>query len=403
MKKYLLSLLGLILVLGLFGFVMAKRLSMNVEAANYNLQQSEATPSPVTETAPLGFDGTGSDVISVPTPEEPETESEPQPESFTISYIGDLTLVSHQHTNDYDRRMNGDFSYPFSNVVQFFADDEYTIGNLECTFSDRNLYSYQTFYFRAPTDHANILIEGGVDFVTTANNHTMDFFEAGVEDTSAALEEYGIPYGLNDQAQIVTTPNGLKLGIYCQFDSKYGDYRPDLDKALAGIEQLKADGAEYIICAFHWGIELHYHQEQSQIDIAHACIDAGADMIYGSHPHCLQPIEEYNGGLILYSMGNFSFGGNTAPKDRDTAIVQVNMVREPDGSLRHDGYSIIPCCLSSRPVYEGYTGDGYNDYKPTPYEEGTEDYERCLSKITGTYEGPNGQADYSNWHSSYGG
>ena len=400
MRKYLLSLLGLILVLTLFGYVMLQRLSLNIEAANYSLQQKAEESAPVTETVPTAS------MTGQPEPEPtplPEPEPEPENETFILSYIGDLTLTSHQHTNDYDRRMDGDFAYPFSNVVSYFDSDEYTIGNLECTFSDRSLYSYQTFYFRAPTDHANILLEGGVDFVTTANNHTMDFNEAGVDDTSAALDEHGIPYGLNDQAQIVVTPNGLRLGIYCQFDSKFGDYRPDLDKALAGIEQLKQDGADYIICAFHWGIELHYRPEQSQIDIAHACIDAGADMIYGSHPHCLQPIEEYNGGLILYSMGNFSFGGNTAPRDMDTAIVQVTMVREPDGSVHHEGYNIIPCCISSRPVFEGYTRDGYNDYKPTPYEEGSEDYERCLSKIMGSYEGPNGQADYTNWHNSYDG
>ena len=205
---------------------------------------------------------------------------------------------------------------------------------------------------------------------------------------------------MEGQAQVFTTPNGLNVGIYCD----YNGYYPDREDCVAAIQQLKADGAEYIICMFHWGQdEVVYHPKQVQIDLAHACIDAGADFIYGSHSHCLQPIEEYNGGIILYSIGNWSFGGNTTPKDMDTAIFQVKVKRDLDGSISNDGYTIIPCCISSRPVLEGYMDYGYNDFCPTPYEEGTELYARAMSKILGTYEGPDGMVDYSNWNASYGG
>ena len=78
------------------------------------------------------------------------------------------------------------------------------------------------------------------------------------------------------------------------------------------------------------------------------------------------------------------------------------MRRDPDGTVTHESYSIIPCCVSSRPVLENFWSYGYNDYKPTPYVEGTAAYERALSKILGTYEGPDGQSNYSNWHASYG-
>ena len=127
-----------------------------------------------------------------------------------------------------------------------------------------------------------------------------------------------------------------------------------------------------------------------------------ADLIFGCHTHCLQPIEEYNGGIILYSMGEFSFGGSTSPTDRDTAIFQVTLKRDLDGSISVDGWKVIPCCVSSRPVYEGYTLDNYNDYCPTPYEEGSEDYNRVLSKLDGSYQAASQGADYSNWYSSYG-
>ena len=338
-----------------------------------------------------------------PTPEPTPTPTpEPTPELFTISVIGDETLTSHQNLSDqsefsYNGRMNGDYSYPFKNTAEFFLNDEYTVSNLECTLADQQMYSDQTFYFRAPAANAQILTEGGVDFVTTANNHSLDFGQAGLLATYAALEEYGIAYGKEDESQIITTPHGLKIGIYCA----YNNFQPSRDKTCAAIQMMRPD-ADYIICCFHWGQELHYQPNADQIDLARACIDAGADLIFGCHSHCLQPIEEYNGGIILYSMGEFSFGGSTSPTDRDTAIFQVTLKRDLDGSISVDGWRVIPCCVSSRPVYEGYTLDAYNDYCPTPYEEGSEDYERVMSKLNGTYEGGNVGADYSNWYSSYG-
>ncbi len=339
-----------------------------------------------------------------PTPEPTPTPTpEPTPELFTISVIGDETLTTHQNLSDesvysYAGRMQGDYSYPFKNTVQYFENDEFTITNLECSFSDTKMYSQQMFYFCAPTDNAQILVEGGVDFVTTANNHSLDFGQAGLLSTYAALEKYGIAYGKEDDAKIVTTEHGLRIGVYCA----YNDYRPSVDKASAAISQMRDDGADYIICAFHWGQELYYEPNASQIEIGRACIDAGADLIFGCHTHCLQPIEEYNGGIILYSMGEFSFGGNTSPSDRDTAIFQLTLKRDLDGTISVEGWEVIPCCVSSLPVYEGYTLDNYNDYCPTPYEVGSEDYNRVLSKLDGSFVPTSQGADYTDYYASFG-
>lgn len=354
-----------------------------------------SVPSPSLETA-----------AAVPTPAPTPTPTptpEPTPELLTISVIGDETLTTHQNLSDqseysYAGRMKGDYSYPFRNTAQYFKNDEFTITNLECTLSDTQMYSAQTFYFRAPAANAQILTEGGVDFVTTANNHSLDFGQAGLLSTCAALEQYGIPYGLEDQAQVITTEHGLNIGVYCA----YNDFSPNIEKASAAIQTMRAAGADYIICAFHWGQELYYQPNAAQIQIGHACIDAGADLIFGCHSHCLQPIEEYNGGIILYSMGEFSFGGHTAPTDRDTAIFQVTLKRDLDGTISVDGWNVIPCCVSSRPVYEGYTADNYNDFCPTPYEVGSEDYLRVLTKLNGTYQASSQGVDYSNWYASYG-
>lgn len=321
---------------------------------------------------------------------------------FVISVIGDQTLTTNQYFDDksaysYASRMKGDYAYPFSNTVQFFENDDFTISNLECTLSDTKLYSAEQFYFRAPKAYAQILTLGGVDFVTTANNHMLDFGQTGLDFTYEALEEYGLPYGKEDEARLLETESGLKIGVYCA----YNNFQPDKDKAAAAIRQLRAEGAEYVICAYHWGRELYYHPNDSQVEIGRAAIDAGADLVYGTHTHCLQPVEEYNGGIILYSMGNWSFGGHTQPTDRDTAIIQVRVKRESDGSIRNLGYSAIPCCVSSRPVKEGYTGDGYNDYCPTPYTEGSDAYNRVLSKLDGSFQAEKEGRDYSDVYASY--
>ena len=339
--------------------------------------------------------------IPTPTP-TPTPTPEPTPELFTISVIGDETLTTHQNLSNeseysYAGRMQGDYSYPFKNTSQYFLNDEFTITNLECTLADDRMYSEQTFYFRAPTSNAQILTEGGVDFVTTANNHSLDFGQAGILATYAALDEYGIAYGKEDSYQIITTEHGLKIGIYCAGT----DLAPNADKAASAIQLMKAENVDYIICAFHWGLELK-PVTAAQMDVGRACIDAGANLIFGCHPHCLQPIEEYNGGIILYSMGEFSFGGSTAPKDRDTAIFQVTLKRDPDGSISVDNWRVIPCCVSSLPVYEGYTLDNYNDFCPTPYEENSEDYDRVMGKLDGSYTAHYTGTDYSNWYSSYG-
>ncbi len=391
LKNILHSLLLTLLTLVLVFLVVAR--SQLEDPTGSVLPAMQEEPSPSSSPSPTPS----------PSPEPTPTPTpEPQPEYFTLSFIGDCTLTSHQNLWEgspyhYASRMNGDYSYPFSNTVEYFENDDFTLANLECTFSDQQLYSGQTFYFKAPSEWAQILTCGGVDFVTTANNHMYDFGEAGAQDTFATLEYWGIPYGTDGQAQIFTTESGLTLGIYCA----YRDYMPSQEAAAEAIAQLREQGAEYVICAFHWGQELYYEPNQAQIQLAHACVDAGADLVYGSHSHCLQPMEEYNSGLILYSMGNWSFGGNTSPTDRDTAIVQVTVKRDLDGSISRDSYDIIPCCVSSLPVGADEGAD--NDYRPTPYEEGSEEYERTLSKLNGTYQAGSQGADYSGWYASYGG
>jgi len=392
---FILSVLALALIVMLrTDLVMSEQAEQQAIAAAEILTAAQATaPTPEIEDA----------VTPAPTP---EPTPEPTPQLFTISCIGDCTLwASAQFESNsvgLPMTVGANFAYPFQNTVQYFKDDEYTLANLECTLSDTKLNhsSDAMFYFLAPTSYVNILKEGCVDFVTHANNHAMDFLEAGIQSTITALQANSMPFGIQGQAQIVETPNGLRLGIY----TSGNDMRPDLktDEAVAAVKSLKEQGADYIICMFHWGSELYYVPNDNQINLAHAVADAGCNLVYGSHPHCLEPIEKYNDTLILYSVGNWVFGGSTRPSDPDTAIVQVTVKRDIDGTITTDGFNCIPCCVSSNLDGAAAMSDNYNNYCPTPYPEGSDAYNRVMAKLTGTYEAKSQGADYSNFYASWG-
>lgn len=316
--------------------------------------------------------------VATPTPAPTPT---PEPEYFTISFVGDNTLSSSNINSSFTNTIGSDMTYPYANTLKYFEEDDLTIANLECVFSDSALQSIEMFSFKSPAAYAQILVDGSVEFVTTANNHANDFGEQGRIDTSNALDSNNIAHAGENECKIYETESGLKVGIYCAYNSV------STDNIAAAVTSLKEQGAEYIVCALHWGEEGTYAPTDEQVALAHAAIDAGANVIYGSHPHVLQPVEQYNDGLILYSLGNWSFGGNTNPPDMDTAFVQVKVKRDADGTISTDSYTLTPCSMSS--------SEGYNDFKPTPYENDSDAYKRTMSKLDGSYQGGNLNVDYS--------
>jgi hypothetical protein len=171
--------------------------------------------------------------------------------------------------------------------------------------------------------------------------------------------------------------------------------------------------ADAVIVSAHWGVEDTHLVSEDRIELANRMIRWGADVILGCHTHTAETMEwverdDGSKGFVYYSMGNFIFGGSSFPSDQDTAIVQMKVERSADGTVSIAGYDIIPCCVSSLPVTDPNLSAAvrrpkidYNDFRPTPYEEGSEDYNRALSKIDGSYTGPDGQADYSDWHSQH--
>lgn len=301
----------------------------------------------------------------------------PEPEIFLLTFAGDCTLGTDHKTygnnGTFVKVVGENYAYPFENVLTYFENDDFSIVNLEGTFTNYNIPQKKDFKFRAPPEFAKILTAGSVEAVNLSNNHSYDYGETGYQDTKEALKEENIAYVENLSTIQYTTNRGLRIGVFS------GKYDVKKSKITAGIKKLQEEGAEVIIASFHWGVEGSYRPTQQQKDTAYAAIDAGADVVFGHHPHVLQPIEEYGDGWIFYSMGNFSFGGNKNPRDKDSAILQLEVIRENDGTVRLGELKQIPVRISSVSTH--------NDFKPTPYEAGTEEYDRVLSKLDGSFKG----------------
>ena len=345
------------------------------------------TPAPTPEPTPTPTPTPTPEPTPTPPP-TPEPTPMPEPEYFTLSFVGDCTIGSSQHNkgsaSSYEGVVGDDLEWPFAATKQYFEDDYLSIANMEGTFTTSPYSNMGTFTFKADPKYAGVFSAGGIDLVTLGNNHAGDYLEQGREDTRAALEAEGIYYADEDGGAVYQADGGPAIGVY----SKLWPTANDVKK---GVEALKTAGAEFIIAALHWGNEGSYRANADQIAVGHAAIDAGANIVYGCHPHVLQKTEEYGGGWIFYSLGNWSFGGNTNPRDRDTAIIQATLKRTFDGTITIEDVTFIPCKLSGK--------DASNDYQPQPYEEGSKEYERAMSKLLGTYDGPDFTPDYS----AYGG
>lgn len=327
----------------------------------------QKTPEP---TAPTEIPEASSETSFETLPVETE-ETQPQSQRFLLTFVGDCTLGcrdSHSYMDfGFVRTVGEDYGFPFRHVLEYFENDELTCINLEGTFTDEGNPAQKAHTFRGPTSYANMLTQNSVDFVTLANNHTMDYGQIGYDSTVATLEGAGIPYVERDCATVVTTENGLKVGFY---GAVY--YLMDPQVITEAIRTLK-EQADIVVFVPHWGYETNPKQNKEQVELAHAVIDAGADFVWGSHPHVLQEMEVYNGGVICYSLGNFSFGGNVYPEDYDSALIQQEVIRGADGSVSLGETIVVPVRIS--------TNDTRNNFQPIPYEKGTEDYTRVLEKL----------------------
>ena len=299
-----------------------------------------------------------------------------EPKTFTIdmTFVGDCMLATYM-----GQHYEGSFSwyaanYPntyfFEKVQDTFANDDFTVVNLENVLTDNNLSEVAkdhspAYWYKAPTSNANILTASSIEAVSLANNHFGDYGTQGRTDTMAAVETVGLPYGTNDQT-IYLEKDGFTIAVIC-----HGLWSEWQASQIIPRIQEASEKSDYQIVFYHGGKERIHSPEQWKIRASRSLVDAGADLVIGNHPHVLQPMEMYIGVRIFYSLGNFCFGGNSAPSDMDSMIFQQTFTISNDGVKADNVTNIIPCSISS--AY------GYNNYQPTPAEG--DEKTRIMEKI----------------------
>ena len=297
--------------------------------------------------------------------------------SLTISAVGDVTLgedSSFSPLNNFTAvySKNGE-SWFFDNVRSIFQADDITFANFEGTLTDQGTRADKQFAFRGDPSYVGILNDGSVEAVTLANNHSQDYGEVSLTDTQKYLEEAGVDWCSGDKI-IIRDEGGVRVALIGIYVLAEGEAKAQ--QVEETIAKAKEEDAQIIIVAFHWGNELEKEPDKVQRTLGRLAVDAGADLVVGHHPHVLQGIEKYAGKYICYSLGNFCFGGNTNPTDKDSIIFQQTFNIRRGGETEAGAATVIPCSISSDP--------SWNNYQPTPATG--EEADRIMERINSLSE-----------------
>ena len=325
-----------------------------------------ATPEPTAEPTPIP--------TATPTP-VPTATPEPTPRTLVISAAGDCTLggdMNGSSEKSFNETIESDpepLAYCFRNVAPIFEEDDLTIVNLEVVLTNSTDYldrEDKIFIMRGKPSYVNMLTGASVEVANIANNHVTDFGDKGILEMAELLNMAGLGY-CGYGYTYTTEINGFTVGFagFNTWTTKNAEIEEIMEEMRPRVDIL--------IASFHWGNELEYKATSKQEKYGHMAVDLGADLVLGHHPHVLNGIEVYKGVNIVYSLGNFCFGGKRNPDDKDTFIYQHTFTENADGSITGEG-TVIPCKITS------VEDDKYNNYQPTPVTD-PEEAERILRKI----------------------
>ena len=289
-----------------------------------------------------------------------------QETTITFAFAGDCTL-GRDESMDYDVSFDAFFdvygaAYFFEHVKPIFDKADMAIVDLEGTLTTQTEREPKAFAFKGPPEFVQVLTSGGVDAVTIGNNHTADYGPDSYTETIDILRANQIEVFGNDIVAVVDVL-GVKVGLvgpHAEFDSL-----GDPDQMVAGIEEARNAGAHVVIVFYHWGEEMTYEASANQVILARTAVDAGADLVVGCHVHRIQSVDSYNDTMIVYGLGNFSFGGNSNPTDQDAIIYEHSFTLATNGEIVKQSYRITPVLISSE--------SWRNNYQPIP-AQGDEKY-----------------------------
>ena len=293
---------------------------------------------------------------------------------ITMSFVGDCTLGSNQK-HSYKNSFHEYFDkkgpdYFLKDVRSIFEQDDMTVINLEGSLTTSTDIQDREWNHKGDPEYVQVLTGSSVEVAGLANNHRLDYGVSGFEETKDTLDAAGIKYCYND-VYLIYEVKGIKIGIVSVSVST--DWTKVFDYLEEGRDYLLQQGCAALVCLVHWGGQKTPVLNQSQRDFGPRIIDMGYDLVVGNHPHVLQAMQIYNGKFICYSLGNFCYGGNKNPDDKDSGIFQqtftfVDGVLTPDIDAR-----FIPCYLSS--------SQSKNDYQPTLVYG--DEFKRIIKKVNG--------------------
>lgn len=298
-----------------------------------------------------------------------------EPVEIKISAVGDIML------GRYVAKLIGDnFEEPFAEVKNKLQSADIRFGNLECVLSDKDLTNIKgkdkNFCLKGPANMVNVLMDGGFNVLSLANNHIYDYDAEGLSDTTYTLESNNIvPVGAGENLEEarnlkIANVKEKKIGFLAYTDLAYVNFSdknqiPVATENKSGVAPRKEEyiledienakgKCDLLFISLHWSDEYTHIPKDEQIDMAHKLIDAGADGILGHHAHNLQGIEVYKDKPIIYNMGNFIFDQNDN-LNKDSAIFNLTYV---DGEF--ENVEIIPCRIQSKKRVVLATGDDYS-------------------------------------------
>lgn len=293
--------------------------------------------------------------------------------TITITCTGDLTIGGDNYHKKgkkfYDELKKNDdnISFTMANVRDIFRHDDLTLVNFEGTFTDTKYVpdnkKGNDFLFNISPSYVSVLTDNYIEAVSLENNHVLDHGDEGYEDTVNTLREAGIKYS-NSREIGVFSVDGIDIAMLSylcidRYDKPVGNYATLYDKVAADIKYTKEE-LKYpiVIVSFHWGIEKYYRPTENQLKMGRLAVDSGADLVIGHHSHRINPIEEYKGVYICYSLGNFCFSGNDKPDDMNSYLFQTRFRISKNGDISNTGFRIIPIRITSL--------KDKNNYVPTP-------------------------------------
>ncbi|HVP59678.1 MAG TPA: CapA family protein [Myxococcaceae bacterium] len=288
----------------------------------------------------------------------PPLEPPPPPRPITLLAGGDVTLGAHYEEwvdglRSKSQSGPGVDGWGFSEVKPLFAGADLVVVNLECPFTTRGAPIPKNFNFRARPSTVQVLVDAGVRAVTLANNHLMDYGPDGVADTLATLDAAGIAhFGAGRTLAEARKPaivevGGLKIAFlgYLILGAAHPEpavvWATETSAGVAGhpsdwtvVEKMVREDvtaarkeADLVIPFFHWGREGSKGPDAYQVALAKAAVESGAAAVLGAHPHVLHGMERMGQVPVFYSLGNFVFGGNWNPRDKDSVLVKARFDR----------------------------------------------------------------------------